>query len=332
MMKASIVRLVKPRRFLGNELLLLGVDGGGTKTRAVITDARQTILGEGLAGPSNPMRVGIKKAANNVRKAVKEACRRAGVKISQIVAAEFGIAGVRREDVRELMRKELANLGVAEMDVVTDADTALFGATGGRPGLVIIAGTGSICCGVNARGQQDCAGGWGPLAGDEGSGAWIARSALQSVARAADGRGPDTVLSQEACRYFGVRTPEDVMTEIYRPDMTNDQIAGFARHVIEAGHDGDQVARVILAEAGRVLGVAAATVIRKLKMRQESFPVAYVGGVFAAGELVLATLRAELEKTAPNAYLSLPRMNPAVAAARMAQEQHYSQREYAMAS
>ncbi len=329
-MNARIARLVRPRRRFETELLLLGVDGGGTKTRAVITDGRQTVLGEGLAGPSNPMRVGIKQAADNVRKAVKEACRRAGVKLSQIVAAEFGIAGVRREDVRELMRRELADLGVAEMDVVTDADTALFGATGGLPGLVIIAGTGSICCGLNARGQQDCAGGWGPLAGDEGSGAWIARSALQAVARASDGRGPDTILSAAACRYFSVRTPEDVMMEINRPDMTNDRLAGFARYVIEAGHDGDQVARAILAEAGRVLGVAAVTVIRKLKMRQESFPVAYVGGVFAAGELVLATLRAEIEKVAPEAYLAQPRMNPAVAAARMAQEQHYSHQAFAV--
>ena len=331
-MNIRIARLVKPRRHLGTELLLLGVDGGGTKTRAVITDSRQKVLGEGLAGPSNPMRVGIKQAASNVRKAVKEACHRAGIKLSQIVAAEFGIAGVRREDVRELMRRELADLGVAEMAVVTDADTALFGATGGLPGLVIIAGTGSICCGLNERGQQDCAGGWGPLAGDEGSGAWIARSALQAVARAADGRGPDTILSAAACRYFKVTTAEDVMTEIYHPEMTNERLAGFARYVIAAGHDGDQVARAILAEAGRVLGVAAATVIRKLKMRQENFPVAYVGGVFAAGELVLATLRSELEKVAPDAYLAQPRMNPAVAAARMAQVQHNSQQEYALAS
>jgi N-acetylglucosamine kinase-like BadF-type ATPase len=329
-MNAKIVRF-RPRRPFGNALLLLGVDGGGTKTRAVVTDARQRILGEGLAGPSNPLRVGIKKAADNVRKAVREACRRAGVKLSQIVAAEFGLAGVRGAEVRETMRRELEDLGLASMDVVTDADTALFAATGGAPGLVIIAGTGSICCGLNSKGEQVCAGGWGPLAGDEGSGAWIARSALQSVARAADGRGPDTSLSAAACRYFGVETPEEVMVKIYEPEATNDRLAGFARDVIGVAQDGDQVARAILAEAGRVLGVAAATVIRKLKMRQDGFPVAYVGGVFAAGELLLPFLRAEVEKVAPNAYLAPPRMNPAVAAARMAQEQQ-PLNEYALAS
>jgi N-acetylglucosamine kinase-like BadF-type ATPase len=329
-MNAKIVRF-RPHRPFGNALLLLGVDGGGTKTRAVVTDARQRILGEGLAGPSNPLRVGIKKAADNVRKAVREACRRAGVKLSQIVAAEFGLAGVRGAEVRETMRRELEDLGLASMDVVTDADTALFAATGGAPGLVIIAGTGSICCGLNSKGEQVCAGGWGPLAGDEGSGAWIARSALQSVARAADGRGPDTSLSAAACRYFGVETPEEVMVKIYEPEATNDRLAGFARDVIGVAQDGDQVARAILAEAGRVLGVAAATVIRKLKMRQDGFPVAYVGGVFAAGELLLPFLRAEVEKVAPNAYLAPPRMNPAVAAARMAQEQQ-PLNEYALAS
>lgn len=331
-MKARIIELVKPRQRLAGDLLLLGVDGGGTKTRAVVTDARQNILGEGLAGPSNPLRVGIGKAAANVRAAIKEACRAAGVKLSQIVATEVGLAGVRGAEIRASMHRALADLNLPELEIVTDADTALFGATGGRPGLVIIAGTGSICCGINAQGQQECAGGWGPLAGDEGSGSWIARSALQAVARASDGRGPDTALTAAACRFFAVTTPEAVMLEINQPTLTNDRMAAFARFTIEAAQDGDQVARAILAEAGRVLGVAAATVIRKLRMRQEKFQVAYVGGVFAAGELLLAHLRAEVAKIAPDAYLAPPRMNPAVAAARMAQEHSAAVPKLALAS
>src|SRR5207237_9144432 len=114
-------------------------------------------------------------------------------------------------------------LGINSVEVVTDAEIALYGATGGAPGLVLIAGTGSICCGRNARGKRVCAGGWGPLAGDEGGGSWLARRALQAVAQASDGRGPDTALSQAACAYFKVAAPDDRGFRIYAPRMPNER-------------------------------------------------------------------------------------------------------------
>src|SRR5205085_1623014 len=139
---------------------------------------------------------------------------------------------VRRADLRERMRESLIGLGVNSVEVVTDAEIALYGATGGAPGLVLIAGTGSICCGRNARGKRVCAGGWGPLAGDEGGGAWLARRALQAVAQATDGRGPATTLCQAACAYFNVATADDLSLALYAPSMTNERIAGFGRQVV----------------------------------------------------------------------------------------------------
>ena len=317
--ESKIANFMSPRRIHGRELVL-GVDGGGTKTRAIITDANQRVLGEGTAGPSNPLRVGIGNAATAIREAVDRACAEAHVQRADIVAAEIGLAGVRRIDVRQRMREALSGLGIHSIEVVTDADIALFGATDGEPGLVIIAGTGSICCGFNARAQHICAGGWGPLAGDEGSGSWIARRALQSIARAKDGRSPETVMAESACSYFNVTTTDDLLAAIYAPGMTNDRIAGFARHVIEAAREGDEVASKIIADAGRELGIAAAAVIRKLRMERERFQVAYVGGVFAAGELLLDPLREEVARVAPNAYFAPPQLAPVVAAARMARE------------
>src|SRR5882762_11584610 len=102
------------------------------------------------------------------------------------------------------MREALLGLGIGEVVVVGDADIALYGATEGAPGLIVIAGTGSNCCGINARGRTACAGGWGPIAGDEGAGAWIARRALRAIARAVDGRGAATSLIGAACTYFHV--------------------------------------------------------------------------------------------------------------------------------
>jgi N-acetylglucosamine kinase-like BadF-type ATPase len=219
------------------------------------------------------------------------------------------------------MREALLPLGIGEVVVVGDADIALYGATEGEPGLIVIAGTGSICCGINARGRTACAGGWGPIAGDEGAGAWIARRALRAIAHAVDGRGPTTSLIGAACTYFHVSEPNDLSTAIYAPTITNERLAGFAKFVIQAAKARDQIAREILIEGGRELGSSAAAVIRNLKLERETFQVAYVGGVFDAGsELVLPSLREEVNRVAPKAYFAPPRFSPAVAAARMARE------------
>ena len=300
---------------------VVGVDGGGTKTHAVITDVNHRVLGEGTAGPSNPLRVGIANAAAAVREAIDRACEAAQVRRSDLVAAEIGLAGARRPELRARMHEALSSLGIADMEVVGDADIALYGATDGKPGVVVIAGTGSICCGINGARKEVCAGGWGPMVGDEGGGSWIARRALRAIAKASDGRGPKTSLTADACDYFHVSTPEDLSTAIYAPTINNERLAGFGRYVIEAAKTKDPIAREIMADAGRELALAAAAVIRNLKLENERFQVACVGRVISsAGELVLASMREELKKVAPGAYIAPPLFPPAVAAARMARE------------
>lgn len=307
------------QRYPASRRAVLGVDGGGTKTHAVILDLNLNVLGEGVAGPSNPLRVGVVNAATAIRNAVDKACDAAGLRRTDLLAAEIGLAGVRRQELRARMRESLKGLAIRDLVVVGDSDIALYAATQGAPGLVVIAGTGSICCGINARGKQACAGGWGPLAGDEGGGAWIARRGLRAIAYASDGRGPATSLSAAAGKYFRVSNPIDLSTAIYAPSITNEYLAGFGKFVIQAAKAKDRVARQILVEAGKELGVAAAAVIRNLKLERETFPVGYVGGVFAAsGELVLSHLREALLEIAPRAFLTPPKFSPAVAAARMA--------------
>jgi len=298
----------------------VGVDGGGTRTRAAVLNGAR-ILGEGAAGPSNPLRVGIANGATAIREAVDKACSAALIHRDDLVAAGVGLAGIRRKDVRARMHDTLVQtLGIKNVELVSDGDIALYGATDGRPGIVVISGTGSIAVGMNRQGKRASAGGWGPVAGDEGSGSWIARRALQSVARATDGRGPKTSLTEAACEFFQVTTPDDLSTAIYAPTITNDRIAGFSRLVIQAADEGDELAREILRDAGKELGRAAVTVIHKLKMEQERFQVAFIGGVFSAGELVTQALREQLMKHAPKAFIDNPSFSPTIAAARMAQE------------
>ncbi len=308
-------------RSLRSRATVLGVDGGGSKTHAVILDAEQQIIGEGTAGPSNPLRIGIARAALAVREAVDKACVMAQVRREDIRAAQIGLAGARRKELSARVREALSGLGIRDLEVVSDAEIALYGATNGEPGVVVIAGTGSVCCGMNDRGKQFCAGGWGPLAGDEGGGAWIARRALRAIAHASDGRGPKTSLTRAACAYFHVSSPEDLSTAIYAPTITNERLAGFGKQVIEAAQARDDVAREILSEAGVELGRAVTAVVRSLGLESEQFPVAYVGRIFAAGgDLVLEPMRKRIQQTAPGAFLAPPRVSPPVAAALMARE------------
>jgi glucosamine kinase len=300
--------------------LVAGVDGGGTGTRAVIMDSEQRVVGEGHAGPSNPLRVGIVTAATNVREAVDQACSEAGVHRDEILFATIGLAGARRKDIRDRTAEKIGESlkEIKSIELLPDGEIALYGATGGQAGLVVIAGTGSICCGRNRQGKQMCAGGWGPIVGDEGGASWIARKALQAVAHASDGRGPKTALSAAALNYFKVATPEDLSTAIYAPTMTNDHLAGFSRQVVRVARTDDDVAVEILKEAGHELAVAAIAVIRKLRMESDKFPVAYVGGVYGAGEMLLGPMQDEIQTVAKQAYISPPLFAPVIAAARIA--------------
>lgn len=324
-MPTSALKKKKSRSIWRPARIYLGADGGGTTTRAVLMDENQAVISEGSAGASNPLRVGVEKAVDNICRAVDQACDRANLSRADIVAAEFGIAGVRREDVRlSLKRRLLARMYTKDLEVVSDTEIALYGATAGKAGLVVIAGTGSNCLGQNEQGKKASAGGWGPLAGDEGGAAGIARRALQAIARAFDGRGKPTALSEKAVQYFRVQTPEDVGTAIYAAGMTNERIAGFARYVIEAAKEGDKVAVGLVEEAGRELGAAAVAVIRKLKLEKSKFVVSYVGGVFNAGELILKPLLETIRPVAPAAFLAPPKFPPALAAAKMALNLNHS--------
>jgi N-acetylglucosamine kinase-like BadF-type ATPase len=300
--------------------LVAGVDGGGTGTRAVIMDEKQRVVGEGESGPGNPLRVGIATAATNVREAIDNACGEAAIHRDEILIATIGLAGIRRKDIHDRTLEQLTEYlkEVKTIELLPDSEIALFGATGGRAGLVVIAGTGSICCGRNRQGKHFCAGGWGPIVGDEGGASWISRKALQAVAQAADGRGPKTALTAAALNYFTVASADDLSTAIYSQTMTNDRLAGFGRHVLRVARAGDDLAIEILRKAGQQLGLAATAVIKKLQMENDKFPVAYVGGVYGAGDLVLEPMHLEIKAVARDAYLAQPLFPPVIAAARMA--------------
>ncbi|HKP12330.1 MAG TPA: BadF/BadG/BcrA/BcrD ATPase family protein [Blastocatellia bacterium] len=301
-------------------LCFLGVDGGGTKTHAIITTATYKIIGEGFSGASNPVRVGFEAAAANINQAVKQACEQAHITPHDIAAGCAAIAGISHPIHYHTMRKALdARLRMDHLELVTDARAALEGALDGQQGIVLIAGTGSIAMGMTDARKVERSGGWGPTLGDEGSGYDIARQALKAVAASFDGRAPRTDLTERICRELGITSAKDLPGVIYNNEAGSPQIASLARLVADAAAAGDAVARGILAQAGRDLGELAVSVIRKLGLEPLAFRVACVGSVFKAGECVLEPLREAVRKVAPRAEIGPPLRSPEIGAVKLAQ-------------
>jgi N-acetylmuramic acid 6-phosphate etherase len=308
---------VDPERADGRRYV--GVDGGGTKTYAVVTDETFRVLGEGRSGPSNSLSVGVDAAVRAVEEAVRLACHAAGVSPDDVDALGVALAGVRNPANHARTLEPLrARFPRRPLILVEDARAALAGATDLGPGVVVVAGTGSIAFGLSAGGQTAWSGGWGPTVDDEGSGFDIGRRALRAVVGEADGRGPRTSLTARVCQKFGVPAPEDLPAVIYERDRNRHrEIAALARLVVEEAAAGDGVARAILERAGQELGETVTAVVKTLGLEGEAFPVAYVGGVFRAGAFVLDALRAAVTAVAPGARLVEPLFDPAVGAAKL---------------
>jgi N-acetylglucosamine kinase len=294
---------------------VLGVDGGGSRTRCVIASLSGHILASGAGGPSNPLTAGVDSAAEAIQTVIGEASRRCG--INSFVASVMGIAGTERASTIEALASRLILHDLGDLSIIGDAKIALSGATGCRPGVVVISGTGSIAYGENERGETARAGGWGWRLGDEGSGYQIGNKALIAALRDYDGRGPQTTLTGKIREALNLETLDELVDLTYSKNMGSEEVAALASIVGEAAGEGDNVALRILEGAGVELGIAASVVIRKLGLSGR-FTIGLVGGVFNLGPLIRESLERSVRKTAPACVISSPRFPPEVGAALLA--------------
>lgn len=302
--------------------LYAGVDGGGTRTRAVVTASDLLPLGRGASGPTNASTVPVPRLVQSVTEAVEDALEAAGASRADLAVVSCGFAGVEASAMKGRLVSALEPVfGVGRVRVTTDARVALAGALPdplGDSGAVLIAGTGAICFGRNSDGLEERAGGWGALIGDEGSASEIARRGLAAVARDVDGRGSHTKMREVLHASEGTRSAVEMVQKLFRPGAGPTDTAAYFPVVLEAAREGDDIALEILRWAGGELAHTTLTVLRKLGIAGEPVTVATVGGVFAAGDLVLATLRARLVAGAPHARLGPPAHVPEIGAIRLA--------------
>lgn len=253
----------------------VGVDGGGSKTLAIVVDEQGNERGRGQAGSSNSSAVGREQATRSICVAVEEAAQAAACALP-LRAAWFGLAGVDRpEDHRALLP---ALQPLAEIIRITNDAELLLSALENAVGVAVIAGTGSIALGRDAHGASTRAGGWGYIIGDEGSGYEMGRLALQAAAQAADGRGPQTVLLDLILKHWNLSGPGDILGHVY-PGGDNARIARLSTLVLAAAREGDPVARKLVQHAVDELALAALVVGDALDFEDERMPLALGGGL-----------------------------------------------------
>jgi N-acetylglucosamine kinase-like BadF-type ATPase len=294
---------------------VLGIDVGGSKTVCLLADELGTVMTEVRGPGANLQAAGELQVEKIVHRVMEEAL----VDREPPAAICLGIAGVDRDDdarvVSSIMRRISRGSRVV---VVNDALIALVAAAGDSPGIVIVAGTGSIAYGRNARGMAARAGGWGHMIGDEGSGYWIGRQALAAAVREVDGRGPRTTLTEDVLAHFGVPDAAGLVSIVYNREVPRANVATLGPIVQRARDRGDAVATQILEHAADELSLAAASVAARLEMRGDAFPFVLAGSMFRVVPSLGEDLRRRLVEVAPRADVKPLDTEPAQGAVALA--------------
>jgi N-acetylglucosamine kinase-like BadF-type ATPase len=295
----------------------LGFDGGGTKTECVVLDASGKVIGEGRSGPSNPLRCGFDAAFRSLSEAAAEALKTADLQTKNMTSVCAGLAGAGRKNVVRPVLDFLAQeFPQAVAQVITDYEIALEAAVGAGPGVVLIAGTGSVAYSRNAAGLTARAGGYGPWLGDEGSAFEIGRRAVAAVARTRDQAAPATSLTQMIPTALGCPDWDELTQRISKnPDEMFPALFSVVARAAEAE---DSAAKEILFTSAIGLGNLAMIVVRRLGIKDQEFPLVKCGGVFGHSRMLDAFLDSVVASGALRAKVSQLKISSAVGAARIA--------------
>lgn len=303
----------------GAVTLVLGVDGGGTKTHALVADLSGTVHGIARDGPSNWESIGLEVAGEVIRAVVLEAIEAAGANPSDVGASTYGLGGIDWPADVERLDPLIGTLGISgPRRLVNDSFVAMRAGTDASCAVVIVAGTGSVAAGRNEAGQTYRTLGLGASFGDFGSAGDVTWEAVAAVARAHTGAGEQTVLRELLLQATGTSSAAEMLEALSRNRIP---LPSGAPLVVTAAEDGDAVAREILRRVGRSLGASGAVVARQLGILDRSFEVVLAGGLFRGGSrLLLDSLRGEISRVAPRAVLTRVETPPVVGATLMAMD------------
>lgn len=321
-------------------LCVLGIDGGGTKTVCLLSDTVGNIKGRGKGGGSNIFLTDAGRVKASLRHAILSSLENSD--LSDVLICEIcaGVAGAREGRAKEQLTDILIDVCraieteqpllprakvsfpadlAAHIQVCGDIEITLRAGEVGDFGVVVLVGTGSVVFGINAAGESARVGGWGPTLSPQGSGYDIGCRALRAIACAHDLRTPPTMMHDLVLDFFGVSTLMDLVAFLAQGSGQVSEVARLTKVVREAAALGDEAAREILSQAARQLGSMSATVIRRLGLQGQTFPVILSGGVFEI-EAVTQTVSQEIQALSPGADVQKLPCEPAYGAVTMALE------------
>jgi N-acetylglucosamine kinase-like BadF-type ATPase len=302
--------------------LYLGIDGGGTATRALLCDERGRVLGTGTGGVANHLHAGWDGATESVRLAVSAARTAAGLAPTSGAVVFLGMAATSSDATRQHWRTIALELGLAtapaSIGVDHDIRIALAGGLAGRPGIALIAGTGSSCYGRNAAGTTWQAGGWGSILDDGGGGYWLGLRAVGAAIRGDDGRGPATALREHVLARLGVTNLREIVTRLHDGTLVRHEMARLAQDVMTCATAGDAAALELLTRGAGEL----ATMVRAVAQRlfPAEAPEVILAGSTATASQFSPIIRAAIAQVVPAAHVVPAALPPVAGAALLALE------------
>jgi N-acetylglucosamine kinase len=298
---------------------LIGLDGGGTKTKCVITDLELNPLFTCQGGPSNFLIIGTQKVSETILPLILESIAYLKISHEDIASILIGTTGAGREGDAEKLKTDFIEYAKSKeysfksFHVDSDARIALEGAFSGEPGSLLIAGTGSVIFGKDKNHKIHRVGGFGRLIGDEGSGNTLGRRGLNQVAKQFDGRGEKTLLTEILKKDFGITDSSQLITEVYRNNL---DIASFAPKVIEAAQSGDKIANNILEEESNELVLHVKSIYKMIG--EEKLKLCLMGGTIATENYYSTMFRKKIELQLPSIRIVSAENPPEIGAAFMA--------------
>ena len=295
--------------------VILGVDGGGSQTRSLLVNQHGECIGRGLAGSSNINHCGAATLESHLGSAVAQAL--AGIDTSELnlQAACFGLAGVSAPEAYQQVTAVIHKLALpcpAPAALVNDAHIALTGGLAGAAGMVLLAGTGSVCLAVDANGKRHRTGGWGSIADDGGSAGWIGRQAIEAAVRQADGRLPGQRLKEAIFTRLNLHSVDELVQRLHHQPIAWSEIAALCPTVIQLATSGDPIAAQIVSRALDELVALVDATARKLD--QQPLPLVLIGGLIDHANYLTQRLTRQLRATAPQLTIQPPCLPPVAGA------------------
>jgi len=301
----------------------LGVDGGATKTEAVIIDQNKKEIGRGLASGSNADIFGLSESIDRVFSAVEQA--RSGKEIS-FQNSCIAIAGIDTPKDHTMWERAIKKQRpiysrfVTQPKIVNDILAALRSGSTSKNAIVIISGTGSNCYGRIGNGNEAKSGGMDYILSDEGSGYSIGLRILKRVTQSIDGRSRDTLLKTLLFEKLNITTLNSLSSRIYEKPWNKTDIASLAPLVEKAAKKGDKVAIAIIKKAAHDLAIMIEAVAGKLKLKNKKYDIVTSGSIFKIQNILMSHFKKDIRIFSPRAQTITPKVDSATGAALIALE------------